>query len=101
MYRLENTKKSLGLALFSPKMLSEELLSAREETRVAREKLAYSEFGKRNNGDCDFAIELSKVVGDLISEAQESKEVAQKLSFLVDETFQSFFFFAIIKEFVI
>ncbi|KAK9041421.1 hypothetical protein V6N11_016523 [Hibiscus sabdariffa] len=78
--------------------LSEELLSAREEARVAREKLAYSESEERNNGDCDFAIELSKEVEDLISEAQEAKEVAQKLSSLVDEAFQSFS--AIIKEFV-
>ncbi|KAK8588831.1 hypothetical protein V6N12_023244 [Hibiscus sabdariffa] len=78
--------------------LSEELLSAREEARVAREKLAYSESGERNNGDCDFAIELSKEVEDLISEAQEAKEVAQKLSSLVDEAFQSFS--AITKEFV-
>ncbi|KAK8600342.1 hypothetical protein V6N12_050198 [Hibiscus sabdariffa] len=81
--------------------LSEELLSAREEARVAREKLAYSESEEKNNalwllilyGDCDFAIELSKEVEDLISEAQESKEVAQKLSFLVDKAFQ-------IKKFV-
>ncbi|KAK8688997.1 hypothetical protein V6N13_087728 [Hibiscus sabdariffa] len=79
--------------------LSEELLSAREEARVAREKLAYSESGERNNGDCDFAIELSKEVEDLISEAQEAKEVAQKLSSLVDEAFQSFS--AITKEFVV
>ncbi|XP_039024894.1 kinesin-like protein KIN-7O [Hibiscus syriacus] len=78
--------------------LCEELLSAREEARVACEKLAYSESGERKNGGCDFAIELSKEVEDLISEAQESKEVAQKLSSLVDEAFQSFS--AIIKEFV-
>ncbi|KAK8689700.1 hypothetical protein V6N13_088413 [Hibiscus sabdariffa] len=53
------------------KLLSEELLSAREEARVACEKLAYSESGKRNNGDCGFAVELSKEIEDLISEAQE------------------------------
>ncbi|XVE60984.1 hypothetical protein DITRI_Ditri06bG0004400 [Diplodiscus trichospermus] len=78
--------------------LCEELLHAREEARVAREKLAFSESGGRNNGDCDFAIDLSKEVEDLISEAQESKEVVQNLSSLVDEAFQSFS--AIIKEFL-
>ncbi|KAK5787155.1 kinesin-like protein KIN-7O isoform X1 [Gossypium arboreum] len=78
--------------------LCKELLNAREETRVAREELAYNESGGRKNGDCDFVIELSKEVEDLISEAQESKEVAQKLSSLVDEAFQSFS--ATIKEFL-
>ncbi|KAL4379154.1 hypothetical protein GQ457_02G022720 [Hibiscus cannabinus] len=76
--------------------LCEELLSSQEEARVAYEKLSYSEFDKRNNvssvtldfvGDYDFAIELSREVEHMISEAQESKEVAQKVSFLVDEAF--------------
>lgn len=44
-------------------------------------------------------MELSKEVEDLISEAQESKEVVQNLSFLVDEAFQSFS--AVIKEFLV
>ncbi|PPD86558.1 hypothetical protein GOBAR_DD16512 [Gossypium barbadense] len=70
--------------------ICKELLNAREETRVAREELAYNESGGRKN--------LSKEVEDLISEAQGSKEVAQKLSSLVDEAFQSFS--ATIKEFL-
>ncbi|KAG4123374.1 hypothetical protein ERO13_D11G323100v2 [Gossypium hirsutum] len=78
--------------------ICKELLNAREETRVAREELAYNESGGRKNGDCDFVIQLSKEVEDLISEAQGSKEVAQKLSSLVDEAFQSFS--ATIKEFL-
>ncbi|TYH47047.1 hypothetical protein ES332_D11G384100v1 [Gossypium tomentosum] len=78
--------------------ICKELLNAREETKVAREELAYNESGGRKNGDCDFVIQLSKEVEDLISEAQGSKEVAQKLSSLVDEAFQSFS--ATIKEFL-
>ncbi|XP_022747090.1 kinesin-like protein KIN-7O [Durio zibethinus] len=78
--------------------LCEELLNAQEEARVAREKLAYNESEGRKNCDFDFAIEMSKEVEDLISEAQESKEVVQNLSSLVDEAFQSFS--AIIKEFL-
>ncbi|XWS59013.1 hypothetical protein CRYUN_Cryun08bG0084400 [Craigia yunnanensis] len=78
--------------------LCEELLNAQEEARVAREILAYNESGGRENGDCDFATELLKEVEDLISEAQESKEVVQNLSSIVDEAFQSFS--AIIKEFL-
>ncbi|EOY08993.1 Kinesin heavy chain, putative isoform 4, partial [Theobroma cacao] len=78
--------------------LCEELHNAREEARVAHEKLAHSESGGRKDGDCDFAIELLKEVEDLISEAQESKEVVQSLSSLVDDAFQSFS--AIIQEFL-
>ncbi|XVE95776.1 hypothetical protein REPUB_Repub02eG0129000 [Reevesia pubescens] len=78
--------------------LCEELLNAREEARVACEKLAYNESGERKNGDCDFVIKLSKEVEDLVSEAQESKVVVQNLSSLVDEAFQSFS--AIMKEFL-
>ncbi|XP_021297463.1 kinesin-like protein KIN-7O isoform X2 [Herrania umbratica] len=84
--------------------LCQELLNAREEARVAREKLAHSESGGRKDKcmklilSCDFAIKLLKEVEDLISEAQESKEVVQSLSSLVDDAFQSFS--AIIQEFL-
>ncbi|OMO99839.1 hypothetical protein CCACVL1_03590 [Corchorus capsularis] len=78
--------------------LRHELLNAREEARVARERLALHEAGGMMSGDCDFAINLSKEVEDLIFESQESKEVVQNLSSLVDEAFQSFS--AIVKEFL-
>ncbi|XVF56276.1 hypothetical protein PTKIN_Ptkin06aG0106000 [Pterospermum kingtungense] len=63
---------------------------ATEQNICAREKF--------DEGDCDFEIELSKEVEDLISEVQESKELVQNLSSLVDEAFQSFS--AVIKEFL-
>ncbi|OMP05888.1 hypothetical protein COLO4_08473 [Corchorus olitorius] len=79
--------------------LRQELLNAWEEARVARERLALHEAGGMMSGDCDFAINLSKEVEDLIFESQESKEVVQNLSSLVDEAFQSFS--AIVKEFLV
>ncbi|XP_062166470.1 kinesin-like protein KIN-7O isoform X1 [Alnus glutinosa] len=70
--------------------LYDELLHAREEARMAREQLDSGESEKIDDGNSDFAIKLSVEVQELMSEVQNSKEVVQSASSLLDEVSKSF-----------
>ncbi|XP_038905073.1 kinesin-like protein KIN-7O isoform X2 [Benincasa hispida] len=66
--------------------LSEELHNAREEARVAREKLKSPE----SEGDFDFLSILSKELQEVITEIENSNQISLNVSLLINDTSQCF-----------
>ncbi|CAL5367953.1 unnamed protein product [Camellia sinensis] len=71
--------------------LYEELLNAREEARIACEQLTSVESVRTIDEDnFDYTIKLLLEVQEITSEVQNSRNLAESVSLIVDELFQSF-----------
>ncbi|KAB1222202.1 hypothetical protein CJ030_MR2G023440 [Morella rubra] len=65
--------------------LYEELLSAQEEAKMAREQVTSNQSDRTGEGSSDFLVKLSLEVQELMLEVQNSTEVVESVFPLVDE----------------